>query len=270
MKITFKIIKILTIILLCVFFFYIGTIFNSLFNHNNSNEPQKFVNFLEGRLSNRYPGIKLTLLNYSDSCLYKLAVDIDYQNNTQTVYYYLSKDGKYLYNPISLSPQPQPFANLTFGNYKVIDEEICKENGKPIIYFFGADFCPFCAKERIALIEALKHYGTFSGLVKINSSEGEVPTYSLANATYKSDYFSLHAYEVDEQKVPEEDSNIRKEFSSRGGVPLVVLGCKYYRNGAYSTSSLDLRNKSTYNYNLSEGQKKEVEDLLKLLSQLVD
>jgi len=52
---------------------------------------------------------------------------------------------------------------------------VLTEDGKPVVVFIGAEFCPYCALERWALIVALSRFGSFSNLgQKIASSSTDV------------------------------------------------------------------------------------------------
>ncbi len=44
------------------------------------------------------------------------------------------------------------------------------ENGKPEMLYIGAEYCPYCAAERWAMIVALSRFGTFTGLSTIHSA----------------------------------------------------------------------------------------------------
>ena len=44
-------------------------------------------------------------------------------------------------------------------------------NGKPEVFYLGAEYCPYCAAERWAMIVALSRFGTFSGLSTVHSSK---------------------------------------------------------------------------------------------------
>ena len=46
-------------------------------------------------------------------------------------------------------------------------------NGKPEVLYMGAEYCPYCAAERWAMIVALSRFGTFSGLHTIHSAVSE-------------------------------------------------------------------------------------------------
>src|SRR5262250_635737 len=49
-------------------------------------------------------------------------------------------------------------------------------NGKPEMLYMGAEYCPYCAAERWAMIQALSRFGTFSGLSTVHSSTTDTPT----------------------------------------------------------------------------------------------
>jgi len=64
--------------------------------------------------------------------------------------------------------------------------------GKPEVLYIGAEYCPYCAAERWALIVALGRFGTFSGLQTTTSSSTDIypntPTFTFRGATYTSDF----------------------------------------------------------------------------------
>jgi hypothetical protein len=61
---------------------------------------------------------------------------------------------------------------------------------KPEIFYEGADFCPFCAAERWAMVVALSHFGTFSNLHVTESAAGDVYPRTHTFTFYKSRYSS--------------------------------------------------------------------------------
>jgi hypothetical protein len=73
-------------------------------------------------------------------------------------------------------------------------------NGQsPAILYVGAEYCPFCAAERWAVVTALSRFGTWSGLqVTASSGSDEFPltqTFSFRTASITSPYISFHAVE---------------------------------------------------------------------------
>jgi thiol-disulfide isomerase/thioredoxin len=74
-------------------------------------------------------------------------------------------------------------------------------NGEPEILYVGAEYCPYCAAERWAMVVALSRFGTFSGLRATHSSTSDIypdtNTFSFYGSTYTSP--SLDFVPVEEQ-----------------------------------------------------------------------
>jgi thiol-disulfide isomerase/thioredoxin len=70
---------------------------------------------------------------------------------------------------------------------------------RPTIYYFGAEYCPYCAAERWPMIIALSRFGTFAHLGDMTSSPTDAypstPTFTLTRATYTSPYLNFFADE---------------------------------------------------------------------------
>jgi thiol-disulfide isomerase/thioredoxin len=79
-------------------------------------------------------------------------------------------------------------------------------NGKPEMLYMGAEYCPYCAAERWAMIVALSRFGTFKGLATIHSAARDgagsaepfpnTPTFTFAHATYTSPYLTFTPVEL--------------------------------------------------------------------------
>jgi thiol-disulfide isomerase/thioredoxin len=71
--------------------------------------------------------------------------------------------------------------------------------GKPVVFYDGAEYCPYCAAERWAMVVALSRFGTFTGLSTVHSSSSDVdpntPTFTFAKATYTSKYLDFQSVE---------------------------------------------------------------------------
>jgi hypothetical protein len=73
--------------------------------------------------------------------------------------------------------------------------------GKPEMLYIGAEFCPFCAAERWAMIVALSRFGTFSGLATTHSAAKDgagnaepypdTRTWTFVHATYTSKFLTF-------------------------------------------------------------------------------
>jgi hypothetical protein len=91
--------------------------------------------------------------------------------------------------------------------------------GKPEVLYMGAEYCPFCAAQRWAMVNALSRFGTFTGLTTSHSSSTDAdpntPTWTFYKSTYKSNYINFTSVE--------ETTNERQGNSSSTSVPYVTL-----------------------------------------------
>jgi thiol-disulfide isomerase/thioredoxin len=78
--------------------------------------------------------------------------------------------------------------------------ELKGSDGKPVILYVGAEYCPYCAAQRWGMINALSRFGTFSGVQPITSSEDSVPTFTFHGSTYTSQYIDFVGRETGDQQ----------------------------------------------------------------------
>lgn len=125
--------------------------------------------------------------------------------------------------------------------------------GKPEVLFMGADYCPFCAAQRWAVVAALSRFGTFSNLGTTSSSSTDVypntQTFSFYGSSYSSPYISFVGVELQTnipsngsyttlQKPTAQQNNLITTWDkppytpSQGGIPFVDFGNKYVMGGA--------------------------------------
>ena len=73
-------------------------------------------------------------------------------------------------------------------------------HGKPELLYIGAEYCPFCAAQRWAMVAALSRFGTFSNLSLTHSASADVypdtPTFSFYQSTYSSKYLTFTSVET--------------------------------------------------------------------------
>jgi hypothetical protein len=120
--------------------------------------------------------------------------------------------------------------------------------GKPEVLYIGAEFCPYCAAQRWALIVALGRFGKFSGLQTTTSSSSDVypntPTFTFCGATYTSDYIDFRAVETsDRDKQPLQtptasEQQLWSKYDQGGSIPFIDFGNQYAMSSA--TFSPDL------------------------------
>jgi hypothetical protein len=137
--------------------------------------------------------------------------------------------------------------------------------GKPEVFYAGGEYCPYCAAERWAMVQALSRFGTFSNLGRTSSYSGDVypgtPTFTFYGATYASSYLTFVPVEQYTNKLcglsyctlqkptPAEERIIRKydatpyqpTASNDGAIPFIDLANQYLVLGPqYSPAILHL------------------------------
>lgn len=87
----------------------------------------------------------------------------------------------------------------------ITGQPVLTADGKPLVVYIGAEYCPFCAAERWAMIVALSRFGTFSNLGQTHSSSVDsfpnTPTLSFHGATYTSKYLSFQGVETQSNQI---------------------------------------------------------------------
>jgi len=82
----------------------------------------------------------------------------------------------------------------------VRDKVLTGSSGRPEIIYYGAEYCPYCAGERWAMIVALSRFGSFSGLQTTHSASDDVypntPTFTFYGSTYQSQYLDFTPIEL--------------------------------------------------------------------------
>jgi len=123
-------------------------------------------------------------------------------------------------------------------------------NGKPVLVYIGADYCPYCAITRWGLILALMRFGNFTNLQYMLSSPTDVypntPTFTFYNSSYESSYINFTGTEYQtrtgaplENLTPLETS-IMAHFNGPpgGGFPFTDFGNLTVQDGAEASPGL--------------------------------
>ncbi len=115
-------------------------------------------------------------------------------------------------------------------------------NGKPQVFYQGADYCPFCAAQRWSLIVALSRFGTFSNLSQIRSSSTDVypntATFSFFGSSYTSQYIDFVALEeqsypgVTVQTPTAAQQQLISKYNPQGSFPFIDFANQYSMIGA--------------------------------------
>jgi thiol-disulfide isomerase/thioredoxin len=120
-------------------------------------------------------------------------------------------------------------------------------DGKPEILYVGAEFCPYCAAERWALVVALSRFGTFSGLQATHSADGDIypdtKTFSFYGSTYTSpDFDFVPVEEQTNQMVDGSYTTLQTPTASEDAV-LAKYDTTPYTSEPGSIPFLDIANK---------------------------
>ena len=159
-------------------------------------------------------GVILSLVDVvEESGLYKMTLKIGEEEFPS----YVTLDGKLLFDR-AIDLESKPIAQeepqeegSTIGDFLVSGDEICKENEKPLVYFFGSEGCSHCQWEHPVIKEVTEDF---------------------------KDYISFH-----DNMDSEADFEIFQKYST-GGIPSLVLGCKYYREGSGERSGKEEEKKT--------------------------
>jgi len=138
----------------------------------------------------------------------------------------------------------------TLGLPKPIDGKPIVVDGKPGVLYIGAEYCPYCATERWAMVNALSRFGTFTGLKITNSSTTDVDpgtkTLSFYGSNYTSDYIHFTGVETEDNNKAKLESlssaqqTILSTYdaapyvasNSAGSIPFVYFNGEYLISGA--------------------------------------
>jgi Domain of unknown function (DUF929) len=131
---------------------------------------------------------------------------------------------------------------------KAIDAPALTEDGKPLVFYEGAEYCPFCAAQRWAMVTALSRFGTFSDLGLTYSAGDDVfpntPTLSFHGSSFASDYVAFTGVETEDRDKQTLDTPTADQQAlvskydappytdSVGSIPFIDFGGEYILAGA--------------------------------------
>ncbi len=133
----------------------------------------------------------------------------------------------------------------------ISDQSLKQSSGKPLIFFMGAGFCPYCASERWAIVRALNNFGSWRGLAETTSAGQDekylnVPTVDFSRATYTSEYVDFIGRETadrnfePQQDLDEKDYEIIDTFNPDQIIPFFLIDGQFMQVGSgYSPQLLE-------------------------------
>lgn len=133
---------------------------------------------------------------------------------------------------------------------KVYNKPALTANGKPVVLYVGADYCPFCASTRWGLVIALMRFGNFTELHYMTSSATDsysgTPTFTFYNSNYQSSLINFTEAEFSTNKLngssypalqnitPFENSLINR-YNPGGSIPFIDFGNYSVQVGALTS-----------------------------------
>jgi len=124
-------------------------------------------------------------------------------------------------------------------------------NGLPGAFYYGAEYCPYCAATRWGIVIALSRFGTFTNntLYNMFSSSTDyapnTPSFTFYNTSYKSKYFSFTGYEVEDRNqnalmsLPTNISNLVAHYNTSHSFPFMDIDNKtFIINSAFDPLNL--------------------------------
>jgi hypothetical protein len=120
-------------------------------------------------------------------------------------------------------------------------------DGKPVVTYIGAEYCPYCAAERWGIAVALSRFGTFSNLSATHSASNDIypdtQTLSFYGSKYSSPYLDFEPVEeatnqavggsyATLQQPTAAQANLLTRYDPQGSIPFLDIGNKYVVIGA--------------------------------------
>ncbi len=138
----------------------------------------------------------------------------------------------------------------------VTGEPVLTKDGKPLIVYIGAEYCPYCAAQRWAVVVALSRFGTFSDMTFTHSAGPpevfpNTPTPTFHGTGYTSDHLVFQGVETQSNvvkgntyepldKLTSQQQELLKKYDappyvpqeSAGAIPFLDLGNTFVITGS--------------------------------------
>jgi hypothetical protein len=142
---------------------------------------------------------------------------------------------------------------LGAGYLAPVSGQLLTSGGKPEVLYVSAEYCPYCAAERWAMVVALSRFGTFSGLSTVHSSTtdtpSDIPSFTFYGSTYTSKYLTFVPVEeaknfrtgnsaspnvgyVPLQNPTAAEQELLGKYDAVGYIPFLDIGNKYVEIGS--------------------------------------
>ena len=143
-----------------------------------------------------------------------------------------------------MSKQPK-----VLGKFVEVSKDTMRRGGKLFVFFMGAEYCPYCAAERWAIVRSLQKFGQWDGLKQtISAARDEpflnLPTYDFTKATYTSLHIEFVAREIKDrefnplQKLLKTEEKLLRKFNPKKEIPFLLIGGRFSQIGSGFTPKI--------------------------------
>ncbi len=143
-----------------------------------------------------------------------------------------------------MSKQPK-----VLGKFVEVSKDTMRRGGKLFVFFMGAEYCPYCAAERWAIVRSLQKFGQWDGLKQtISAARDEpflnLPTYDFTKATYTSPHIEFVAREIKDrefkplQKLLKTEEKLLRKFNPKKEIPFLLIAGRFAQIGSGFTPKI--------------------------------
>jgi len=129
------------------------------------------------------------------------------------------------------------------GKFVEVSKDPVRRSGKLLMFFMGAEYCPYCAAERWAIVRSLQKFGQWDGLKQTISAARDqpflnLPTYDFTKATYNSPYIEFVAREIKDrdfkplQKLLKTEEKLVRKHNPKKEIPFLLIGGRFSQLGS--------------------------------------
>ncbi len=149
----------------------------------------------------------------------------------------------------TMSKQAMQKQVKVLGRFVEVSKDTIRRGGKLYVLFMGAEYCPYCAAERWAIVRALQKYGQWDGLKQTMSAARDepflnLPTYDFTKATYNSPNIEFTSCEIKDrefkplQKLLKTEEKLVRKFNPGREIPFLLIGGRFMQVGSGFTPKI--------------------------------
>jgi hypothetical protein len=149
----------------------------------------------------------------------------------------------------AMSKQAMSRQVKVLGKFVEVSKETMRRSGKLYVFFMGAEYCPYSAAERWAIVRALQKFGQWDGLKQTMSAARDepflnLPTYDFTKANYTSPHVEFASRETKDrefkplQKLLKTEEKFVRKFNADKEIPFLLIGGRFMQVGAGFTPKI--------------------------------